>query len=500
LVRGDVLALVELDPDGSAPLYQQIFQSLQHLILTGRLPPGSRLPSIRTLARGLDVSRNTVVNALDQLAVEGYLTARVGAGTFVSRTLPEAQLQVESDAGTTRRSAPHSGKLSKRGLAISRLLDHPPDRQSVTSAVGAFSIDGPELSAFPWETWRRLSGRVSRRIQPGLMGYQRDLGYERLREVLAEQLALARGVRCTPDQIIVVSGSQEALFLAANALLDPGDEAWVEDPGYPGTRRALTAAGASMVHVPVDGEGMRVEWARDGHPQARLACVTPSHQFPMGPMLSLPRRLQLLDWAHAVGAWILEDDYDSEYRYRGRPLEALHGLDGGQRVVYAGTMSKVLFPGLRLGYIVAPSKLVRAFAAARTAVDLHPPLLTQAILAEFVERGHYWRHVRRMRTLYGSRCAELVKALRDELGDSVRIGPHDAGMHLVIELTSGEDDRAVARRAAELGIECLPVSGFAHGSAGLSGLVLGYGRLSAEHIGPAVRRLAQAISETSKVG
>ncbi len=494
----EIQAGIALDRTLAEPLYRQFYRSVQQHVLTGRLPPGTKLPSIRTLSKSLDVSRNTIVTAMDQLTIEGYLEARVGAGTFVSRTLPETQLQVEFGALELSPARPHAGTLSKRGQALKELLGDSPDRPGYMSAVGAFSVDGPDLEDFPWETWRKLSGRLTRRASLRLLGYQRDLGLEPLRDVLAEHLALARGVRCSADQILIVSGSQEALFLTANVLLDPGGEAWVEDPGYPGMRRALTAAGAHLIPVSVDDEGMDVGWAQSNHPHARLACVTPSHQFPLGPTLSLRRRLALLEWADTESGWILEDDYDSEYRYEGRPLQALQGLDGGQRVVYAGTFSKVLFPGLRLGYVVAPPQLIEAFAAARTAVDLHPPALTQAILAEFIERGHYWRHVRRMRTRYSVRCAALVQALREEIGPGVVLGPHDSGMHFILELPEGVSDREVSRRAAELEVECLPVSSFVHGHDQLSGLVIGFGRLAVEHIRPAVRRLARAISDVRR--
>lgn len=491
----DVPTWIMLDRSAPSPLYRQIYHNVQQLILTGRLAPGTKLPSIRALASELSVSRNTIVSALDQLTVEGYLEARVGAGTFVSRTLPDPQLRVDPRTLEMPKPKPHAGRLSARGEAVSRLLDASPSQPLTISPVGAFSIQGPDLEHFPWKTWQRLSGRVSRRAARKLFGYQRDLGYGPLREVLAEHLTLTRGLHCSSDQILIVSGSQEAIFLTANVLLDPGDQAWLEDPGYPGTRRALTAAGADMLPVQVDGEGMQVAWARRHHPNARLACITPSHEFPLGVTLSLRRRLDLLEWADSASAWILEDDYDSEYRYEGRPLQALQGLNGGQRVIYAGTFSKVLFPGLRLGYVVAPPQLVQGFVAARTAVDLHPSTLTQAILAEFIERGHFWRHVRRMRKRYAERCEALVAALREELGAEVSLGPHDSGMHLILWLSQNSSDRAVARRAADLEVECLPVSTFVHGRAQRPGLVLGFGTLAVEDIRPAVERLVQAISD-----
>jgi len=296
-----------------------------------------------------------------------------------------------------------------------------------------------------------------------------------------------------PEQVIVVSGSQQALDLAARVLLDPGDRVWVEDPGYMGARGALSGAGARLVPVPVDGEGLGVAVGVAREPDARLACVTPSHQYPLGVTMSLGRRLELLGWANRSGAWVVEDDYDSEYRYTGCPLEALQGLDSEGRVLYIGTFSKVLFPALRLGYLVVPSDLIDAFVSARELTDRHPPTVDQAILAGFIAEGHFMRHLRRMRALYAERQAALIEEAARELPGLLDVNPAAAGMHLVGWLPEGADDREASRRAADLGVEAPPVSLYGSVSGGRGGLMLGYAAVGDREMRGGVRRLASAL-------
>jgi GntR family transcriptional regulator/MocR family aminotransferase len=296
-----------------------------------------------------------------------------------------------------------------------------------------------------------------------------------------------------PEQVIVVSGSQQALDLSARVLLDPGDAVWVEDPGYMGARGALSGAGARLVPVPVDEEGLEVAKGIEREPGARLACVTPSHQYPLGVTMSLGRRLELLGWAGRSGAWVIEDDYDSEYRYTGRPLEALQGLDTGGRVLYVGTFSKVLFPALRLGYLVVPPDLVDAFASARELTDRHPPTVEQAVLAGFIDEGHFVRHLRRMRALYARRQAALVEEAAHELPGLLDVGPAAAGLHLVGWLPEGEDDREASRRAANRGVEAPPVSLYGAELRVRGGLMLGYAAVAEREMRGGVRRLAEAL-------
>jgi len=481
---------VALDRGTCVPLHRQLYERLREAVLSGRLPAGTRLPSSRTLASELGVSRNTVMSAFLQLLAEGYLDGRVGSGTYVADSLPDDLLRAK--AGKSRgpgRVRPGRG-LSRRGEA---LASTPVSTARDRGAPRAFRPGVPALDEFPSRVWGRLAGRIWRRPPRGLLGYGDPAGYGPLREEISAYLGAARAVRCAWEQVIVVSGSQQALDLAARVLLDPGDAAWVEDPGYAGARGALLAAGARLVPVPVDKEGLEVSVGKERAADARLAYVSPSHQYPLGATMSLPRRLELLAWAGRAGSWVLEDDYDSEYRYMGRPLEALQGLDTEGRVIYLGTFSKVLSPALRLGYLVVPPDLVDPFTAARELADRHSPSVEQAVLARFIAEGHFARHVRRMRVLYAERQAALVQAIGRDLPGLLDVRPAEAGMHLVGWLPEGADDREAARRAAAKGVEATALSMYGSEPSPRGGLLLGYAAVGEEEIRVGVRRLAAAL-------
>jgi len=370
-----------LDPRSALTLQRQVYDGLRTAILTGRLRPGLRLPSTRSLAEDLAVSRNTVAAAFGQLVAEGYAEARVGAGTKVARTLPEDLRKVT--AGLVPPEARFSPRISRRGETLSGAR--------VTAGfttLRPFRPGWPALDQVPLELWWRLAARTGRRIGRSLLGYGELGGYRPLRKAIAEYLAVSRGVRCTEEQVIVTSGSQQGLFVASQVLLDPGDRVWIEDPAYPGTRSALQAAGARLVPIPVDLEGIDVRFA-ETRAAARLVAVAPSHQYPLGVTMTLARRLELLRVARRMRAWVLEDDYDSEFRYSSRPIAALQGLDHDGRVIYLGTFSKTLFPSLRLGYAVVPVELVGPFTAARSVLDIHSPLFEQAVLTEFITGGYF---------------------------------------------------------------------------------------------------------------
>jgi len=324
------------------------------------------------------------------------------------------------------------------------------------------------------------------------------MGHQPFRERVAAYLRTARGVRCEPRQVMVVSGSQHALAITARVLLEPGDRVWVEEPGYGGARDALMMAGARLAPVPVDREGLEVEAGASGGVKARAAYVTPSHQYPLGVTMSASRRLQLLAWARRSGSWIIEDDYDSEYRYESLPVAALQGLDRDGRVVYIGTFSKVLFPALRLGYLVVPPDLVERFAAVREAMDVFPPSLPQAVFADFIDHGHFARHIRRVRSLYRERRAALVNALHRELGSIVQMVGDSAGMHLAVTLRKGLSDLEIAERAARLGLWTMPLSSCYVGKPSRQGLVLGYGGTSTAEIPPAVQRLRRVVAAVER--
>jgi GntR family transcriptional regulator/MocR family aminotransferase len=483
-----------LDRGSPVPLHRQLYDGLREAILSGRLRPGARLPSTRVLAGDVGASRNTVLAAFGQLLAEGYLEGRVGAGTTVAATLPETLLRARPETPGTRRAG-RRPRLSRRGALLVGTRD-----ALARGAIAArpFRPGLPGLEAFPFDLWARLVARRWRRVSRQLLDYGDPAGYAPLREAIAAYLGEARAVRCEAHQVIVVTGAQQAVDLAARVLLDPGDTAWMEDPGYPGARGALVAAGIQLAPIPVDAEGLDVGHGARHAAGARLVYVTPSHQYPLGVTMSLHRRLALLEWASRSGAWILEDDYDSEYRYAGRPLAALQGLDAAGRVIYAGTFSKVLFPSLRLGYLIVPAELVDAFVAARALADRHAPSVPQAALADFIEGGHFARHIRRTRALYAERQAALVRAARRTLGALLEVGPAEAGMHLGGWLPEGVDDRAAARAAQAREIDAPPLSAYRarpprRGARG--GLMLGYAAYTPREIEDACARLAPALRE-----
>ena len=488
--------MIVLDTTSSVPLYRQLYDRLRLAILTEQLATGTRLPATRTLADQLGVSRNTVYTTYQQLLAEGYIDSKVGHGTSVARVTPETLLTIPTTS-QVRRSAQddtsHS-RVSQRGMNMARLPCMPrPQVPSEPGKLPAFRAGVPALDLFPYQIWAQM---ITRRVRHSLQQASDDqdpAGYRPLREAIAAHIGVTRGVRCTADQVIVVSGAQAGLDLAARILLDPGDMAWIEEPGYPGARGALEGAGAQLVPIPVKEDGLDVRAGRTRCPQARVAYVTPSHQFPLGVTMSLAQRLALLEWASQVNAWILEDDYDSEYRFSGRPLEALQGLDRTNRVIYLGTFSKVLFPALRLGYLVVPPDLRDIFVAVRQFVDRHVPILEQMALADFITEGHFTRHIRRMHTLYAERRAALIAAVASELGEMLEVHAPEAGMHLVGWLPPNMDDATVAQQAATYGVEVIPISVFSSEPVHRGGLVLGYAAVNEQEIRDGVHRLAMAI-------
>jgi GntR family transcriptional regulator / MocR family aminotransferase len=491
---------LSLDPRSSTPLHRQLYDEIRAAVLTGRLSASARLPSSRALAADLAISRNTVAGAFDQLLAEGYIESRPGAGTFVAKELPEELLRVSPGAPTSAAHGTLAPQLSNRGRMLASTPVAPSTRDGASAC--AFRPGIPALDAFPRDLWARIAARQYRQSKFDIFSYGDPAGHPPLRRAIAEYLRAARGVNCTWEQVIVTSGSQQALDLAARVLLDPGDTAWVEDPGYFGARGAWTAAGVTCMPVPVDAEGLSVAQGELLAPQARMVYVSPSHQYPLGVTMSLARRMALLAWArrggaNVLGRWIAEDDYDSEFRYSGRPLAALQGLDTGGRVIYIGTFSKVLFPALRLGYMVVPAGTVDAFAGARALADRHPPGPSQALVAEFLMEGHFARHVRRMRTLYAERQAALISAAHREWDGLLEVSPADAGMHLVAWLPEGTSDREASNRAAAAGVSAPPLSAYCHaaihGAIARPALLLGYSAVNARKIQEGARRLSVAM-------
>ncbi|MEW9573040.1 PLP-dependent aminotransferase family protein [Rhodanobacter sp. Si-c] len=476
--------------DGGGPIYQQLAEWFRRAIADGRLRPGQRVPSTRALAGELGVSRLPVLGAYEQLHAEGYLESFTGAGTCVAAAIPH-----EAPAAPARRpprTPPTSAPSAPRRVAA-RVAAMAAPPQSWLESQGAFRVGVPALAHFPHGVWSRLLSRHARHVGTDALVYGDTMGHLPLREAIAEYLATVRAVHADAAQILVTSGAQHGVQICAHALLDPGDRAWVEEPGYPGAHQALGAVGALPVLVPVDADGLDVATGIRRAPNARVAYVTPSHQFPLGATMSAARRIELLQWAARAGSWIVEDDYDSEYRYGSKPIAALQGLDADARVIYVGTFSKVLFPALRLGYLVVPKDLLPAFRAARDALDTCSPMLSQRVLHDFIREGHFARHIRRMRMLYAARRAALQAAIHRHMPDVLQIVGAEAGMQLTALLPEGTDDVMLSQRAAQAGVSVRPLSPCYRGGQRRSGLILGYGSVDEHAIEEGVRRLRRCL-------
>ena len=458
--------MITLDPGEPGPLYLQIATRLRVAITTGALGAGARLPSTRTLSAQLGVARGTVDAAYDLLAGEGAIEPRGAAGTVISA-------QVEGPTRTPVRHAPGVARLP----------------QALSGTPLPFQRGLPALDAFPRKLWATLTARAARALSETDLGYPDPCGLPALREEIVAYLGLARGIVCGPHQVVVTNGYQGALTLVRQVLLRPGDAVWVEDPGHPQAIQALRAGGANLVPVPVDAEGMRVAAGLSTAPRARLAVVTPTHQSPLGVSLSLLRRLALLAWAEEARAWVLEDDYDAEFRYTGPIPPSLKSLDRGDRVLFAGSFSKTLFPGLRLGYLVVPEVLLEAAARAARLITRGPPPLEQAVTAAFLAAGHFARHVKRMRGLYLRRRAALAEALAPRFPVELAAG----GMHLLIRLPLGIDDGKAARRAMAVGLAPTALSSLSIAHGAERGLLLGFTNVREEAARVLVARLAAVI-------
>jgi GntR family transcriptional regulator / MocR family aminotransferase len=482
---------IALDAHAGMPLYRQVYSWIREAILNGQMKPGQRLPSTRVLAGELKISRIPVLNAYEQLLAEGYLETFVGTGTCVARLIPDDSLRpVADETGNTSEAPRERGRVcvSERGALLARA-----PVESGLNSIGAFRVSLPALDHFPAGTWAKLVTRHARKFPAVAMAYGGAMGYLPFREAIAEYLGASRAVRCDPSQILVTTGSQQALQLCAQVLLDPGDRVLVEEPGYPGARSAFLAAGLTMVPVAVDEEGISVSRLSRHRRSARAIYITPSHQYPTGVTMSAARRMMLLNWAARSGSWIIEDDYDSEYRFGSRPVASLQGMDAEARILYIGTFSKVLFPALRVGYMVVPKDLVRTFAVTRDAADIFSSTLYQLVLTDFIREGHFARHIRRMRMLYMERRTALVEAIRAEMGESLEIIGSEAGMHLTVLLPAGVDDVKISKAAAEAGISVNPLSSCYAGKAGRAGLILGYGGANERQIRDGVRKLRRLV-------
>jgi GntR family transcriptional regulator/MocR family aminotransferase len=463
-----------MDTAALLPVYRQIYLRYRQSIADGRLRPGDRVPSVRALAAELNLARGTVEAAYQLLIGEGYLLTRGPAGTVVAPQLQTSTALAPASAPPAEPVLFHDG------------------RQPMALQMGL-----PALDAFPRKLWNRLASRELRQGGIDALVYPDPRGLAALRKAVAGYLGISRGIACTSEQVFICAGYRAGLELIQRSVLQPGDACWFEDPGYFMARRVLQAAAIDLVPVPVDAHGLQVSVGVDRAPTARCALVTPTHQSPLGVSLALPRRQALLDWAERNEGWIIEDDYDSEYRYHGRPLPALKSLDREGRVLYCGTFSKVLMPGLRLAYVVVPSAQVARFTDTADVLHNHCPQVLQATVASFIEQGHFARHLKKMRSLYGQRREWLTVALREAMGDRLQIDNGAGGMHLLARLGAGSDDVAIARRAREVGLAMEPLSPWYLEPPAGSGLLMGFTNVAdpaqAADVAGRLRRVLEAM-------
>ncbi|WP_113632780.1 PLP-dependent aminotransferase family protein [Pectobacterium peruviense] len=456
-----------------APLYLQLYRRYRDAITAGKLHPGDRVPSVRSLASELNLARGTVEMAYQMLASEGYFLARGPVGTIVS---------------------PQLEKLTESRYSTTSLSQIPSRSQIETAQVQPFQLGLPALDAFPRKTWARLAGHNLRTLDTAAMISPDPAGYEPLRRAIATYLGISRGITCTHEQVFITAGYRGALELVCRTLLQPGDSGWFEDPGYIFARQFLARAGMHLEPVPVDEEGLNVDIGQQRAAEARFAVVTPTHQSPMGMALSLPRRLQLLEWANHRRSWIIEDDYDSEFRYHGRPLPALKSLDRDGRVLYTGTFSKVLFPGLRLAYLVVPEPQIERFKDTANHFCCAGSILPQATVADFMEQGHFARHLRRMRSLYAMRRGYLVDELLQALGSHLTVQPQAGGIHVLATLATRGNDQSLAAAAQSHGLAIQALNDWRTSKTSRGGLLMGFTNVTEPAMAKAlVHRLAAAI-------
>lgn len=479
------------DRSAARALHAHLYQVVRRLVFDGKLPGGTQLPSSRLLAEALGLSRHTVSMAMENLVAEGYLTGRPGSGTYVSSQFsrtrePDGQVadpvKLTSSRGLTMIASPRSPFTRSFG-------GKPPPR--------AFRVGLPAVDVFPERAWQTALTLAWQDVAPGRLGYQEPNGLPALREWVTSYLGASRGLVCRPEQVVIVGGSQGALDLCFRVLLDPGDVVAIEDPGYLGARAAMRAAGAGIVAIPVDDDGLDVGQLRRTRPGPRAVCVTPTHQFPLGVTMSLSRRLELTRWAEGAGAWVIEDDYDSVHRYGGRPFDPLAALDRMGRTIYIGTFSKVMFPALRVGYLVLPPGLIDAFEAAQLSAEVHRPVLEQQALVRFMEAGHFSRYLRRSKEVYAERRDTLLTEARRRLGGVLDVHPAQAGLHLFCSLPQTCDDVAVAELAARKGVDVWPLSIHAINDH-RKGLLLGYGGVPAPEIPAGIEQLAKILDVSQR--
>lgn len=489
------LTFIKLDPASGKPLYRQLCQEIREAVLNGMLKHGDRMPATRVLAKDLHISRNSVVQAFDQLTLEGYLNSKIGAGTYICERMEGAsgktkrvKLVMPAKDGTLVKfnpsvNIPEHGKYVIKDCKFEEILP--------------FQTT-PDFEHFPFAVWSKVAAGIYRDITSLHLGYDHAQGYLPLREVLAGHLRINRSINCTAEQIVIVNGSRQALHLLMEMFLNKGDQCWMEDPGYSGAKSAISRFGGVICPVPVTEKGMDLDYAALHYPKARMAYVTPSHQFPLGITMPLMERVKLLQHAEKTGMLIIEDDYDSEFRYNGRPVPALKGLDKRGHVLYAGTFSKVLFPALRIGYVVMPTaEMAQQLSFIKAITDRQNPVIDQAILCEFIRQGHFARHLRRMRTLYKKNQDDLVNLLQQHLKDDIKIHLGDAGMHFIIEFLQDKHAETLKKQCIAGKLVLLPVADLSIQFKFENSFLMGFTGFSYERMEQAVLLLKKILSGNS---
>ncbi len=484
------LVSIHLDSSSDTPMYKQLYTLIREAILSGRFKGGQKLPGTRTFSSELKISRNTVVQAFEQLMIEGYISGRIGAGTYITKEIPDKFLSGRKTQPAQKiKSRQTQFKIDKSLGSFDLLL-----RNISEDKIVPFQNGLPSLEDFPFNTWLKIINKNGMYLPQLQFGYKKSTGYEPLKEAIANYLQSYRAVNCSPEQIIIINGSQQGLDLISRVLLKEQNNVLLEDPCYFGTRASVLTASSRIFPVPVDDEGISVEYAEKHYRKPDFIYTTPSHQFPLGSTMSISRRLHLLEYANKNDAWIIEDDYDSEFRYTGSPLPSLQGMDKFGRVIYIGTFSKVLFPGLRLGYLVLPSlEMVNPFAVAKSIIDRQSPILEQLVLTKFIDEGHFTKHIRKMRMLYKERQEFLVNELQSELGSILDVKPSGAGMHIVAFLPERFNDKKVSQLAKENDLIVYPLSEYVLKFKRKPGLVMGYTAFNQDKLKAGVRVLKKIL-------
>jgi GntR family transcriptional regulator/MocR family aminotransferase len=490
---------ITLDYETNVPLHHQLYEQMRGLILSGKLTAGKRLPSTRLLADSLGLARATVAEGYDRLSSEGYIHTVAKSGTFVSEALPESLLSSAPLTDAVAVAAPPSegfDRLSAYGRAV---VGCDSSFQRNYQEIN-FGYGPPDLEFFPLEQWRRLLLAHLRKTDSKVFGYCVDYaGFSGLREAVANYLSRSRAVRCTPDQVVIVNGSQQALDLVVRVLLDRGDYMAMENPGYFPMRLCALASGGNILPVPIDEQGMVVSMLpQSPSKRIKMVYVTPSHQYPTGTVLPLSRRLELLAWAAQNQVMIVEDDYDSEFRYAGRPLPSLQGIDKSDCVIYTGTFSKTLFPSIRLGYIVLPERMAPVFTKAKVLADRQAPMLEQYALTDFINEGHMERHIRKMRMIYEKRRNATVESFKEYFGECAAILGENSGMSVLVRFNTGLPDVAVQALAAQQGIGIITAEACYHEGYEPGEFLIGYSDIAEERIRDGIKRLHKALEPVLK--